>query len=180
MAVKYGTTNRLTGGSVAVSSTESGLYPGSYAFDGNTGTSWRPADGAPQWIRYDCGSGVEWVFGKFAVVQVSSTYRIVNFSIEGSNNGTSFTTLYSGSYPANTSWNYFYDEDNETAYRYLRFYISSISGGANCGINEFRAYEILPAKSAGFFAFFCESWQRHDKLWRNNKLVLPKDLGFSY
>lgn len=35
-------------------------------------------------------------------------------------------------------------------------------------------------KSAGFFAFFCESWQRHDKLWRNNKLVLPSDLGFSY
>lgn len=35
-------------------------------------------------------------------------------------------------------------------------------------------------KKAGFFAFFCESWQRHDKLWRNNKLVLPKDLGFSY
>lgn len=27
---------------------------------------------------------------------------------------------------------------------------------------------------------FCESWQRRNKLWRNNKLVLPKDLGFSY
>lgn len=37
-----------------------------------------------------------------------------------------------------------------------------------------------PKKSAGFFAFFCESWQRHDKLWRNNRLHLPKDLGFSY
>lgn len=37
-----------------------------------------------------------------------------------------------------------------------------------------------PPANPGFFAFFCESWQRRGKLWRNNKLVLPKDLGFSY
>lgn len=53
--------------------------------------------------------------------------------------------------------------------------------GSNCqgSFDNIYVYETPKAK-AGFFAFFCESWQRHDKLWRDNKLILPKDLGFSY
>lgn len=31
-----------------------------------------------------------------------------------------------------------------------------------------------------FYLFFSEAYNNAKKLWRNNKLILPKDLGFSY
>ncbi len=40
-------------------------------------------------------------------------------------------------------------------------------------------YYAYDTPSGGILAWFMNScWAKHDKLWRNNKLYLPKDLGF--
>lgn len=50
--------------------------------------------------------------------------------------------------------------------------IGTLSSGKDWGTLTL-AFIPTPKKSAGFFAFFCESWKRHDKLW-TPKLAIPK------
>ena len=72
---------------------------------------------------------------------------------------------------------------------------AALTGYLNGWIDEFRVSKGIarwtanftpPTKaydmpSGGILAWFMNScWAKHDKLWRNNKLYLPKDLGFSY
>ena len=176
----YGETDRLTGGSVSASSIESGSYPASYAVDNNAGTSWRPHNGVPEWIKYDFGSGTTWAIGKVRILQVSATYSINAFKIQGSNNDSDWTDLYSDNYPNSTAWQeYTWEEEND--YRYIRIYVSSIDGGANFGIYEWEAFEYIAPTRGNFFLLLSEAYKRAKKLWTpDKKLILPKDLGFSY
>ena len=140
--MSYGTTDRLTGGTVSASSIESGTYVATRAVDNNESTDWRPAFGVPQWIKYDFGAGVSWAIGKVRIKQTSATYSINAFKVQGSNNNIDWTDLYSDNYPNSTDWQtYTWEEANE--YRYVRIYISSLDGGANIGIMEWEAFEIL-------------------------------------
>jgi hypothetical protein len=51
-----GTTNAAQGRPASASSTQSGSFPASAAFDGNAGTRWSSAASDPQWIQVDLGA----------------------------------------------------------------------------------------------------------------------------
>lgn len=73
------------------SSTENGGTPASAAFDGNTGTRWSSAFSDPQWIQVDLGSAQP-------ICQVVLTWENAYakaFLIQTSNDGTTWSTLYS-------------------------------------------------------------------------------------
>ncbi len=77
--------------SASASSTESGSYPASNAFDGNTGTRWSSAFSDPQWVQVDLGSSQ-------SICQVVLTWETAYgkaFQIQASDDGSSWTSIYS-------------------------------------------------------------------------------------
>lgn len=68
---------------------------------------------------------------------------------------------------------------NTTNYRYYAFKFADGWGSTN--IMGLRRVELQILPAAGFMIFLSEAWERHKKLWTPDKrLLLPKDLGFSY
>lgn len=129
-----GSTDVLTGGTA---STDNG-GGASKVFDDDTGTTWyTSADGGaatlPNHIQYDCGSGVSHVFRRVKITNAADgTYSPTAFTIAGSNDGSSFTTLDTQS---GLSWSggetKTFDFANSTAYRYLRITVTATSDPAN-------------------------------------------------
>ena len=73
------------------SSTENGSFPASNAVDGNTGTRWSSAFSDPQWLQVDLGSSASITQ---VVLQWEAAYATA-FQIQTSNDGTTWTTIYS-------------------------------------------------------------------------------------
>lgn len=100
------------------------------AFDGNTATATDTITN-PGWILIDLGAGNEQVPGGVKFYPRSTNISRMNGAvIQGSNDGTNFTDLYSISGISTAKW-YFVEIGNNTAtaYRYLRYY--SPKGNAN-------------------------------------------------
>ena len=76
---------------VTVSSIESGgLYPGSYAVDGNTSTRWSSSFSDPQWIYVDLGA-------TYNITEVKLTWEAAyarSFQIQVSSNAVNWTAIY--------------------------------------------------------------------------------------
>jgi len=92
------------------------------AFDGDT-TTYLDANN-PAWVKVDLGAGKEQVLGSVKFYPRSGNADRVNGSIQGSNDGTTFVTLYTISGFTKSSLNQWYTgviSDN-TAYRYIRYY----------------------------------------------------------
>jgi beta-glucanase (GH16 family) len=73
------------------SSTENASFPASAAVDGNTGTRWSSAFSDPQWVRVDLGA-------VHTIKQVNLNWEAAYgkaFQIQTSNDGSSWTTIYS-------------------------------------------------------------------------------------
>ena len=146
--VDYGTTDRCTGGTPTASNSH-GSYPPSNAFDNNNTTFWFYA-AAGQWIQYDFGSGVSWRIGKVVIrgyIDSGDGVKIKDFIIQGSNNGSDWTTLYTGT-QANNENDQSHEFVNTTAYRYIRIDIDDDASGyygtnARSAIREISMYEIL-------------------------------------
>jgi hypothetical protein len=86
-----GTTNAAQGKSATASSTENAGTPASAAVDGNTGTRWSSAAADPQWLQVDLGSVQQ-------LCQVTLNWEAAYgkaYQIQSSNDGTTWTTLYS-------------------------------------------------------------------------------------
>ncbi|GAA4994526.1 hypothetical protein GCM10025734_24540 [Kitasatospora paranensis] len=86
-----GTTNAAQGGTATASSTENAGTPASAAVDGNTGTRWSSAAADPQWLQVDLGSVQQ-------LCQVTLNWEAAYgkaYQIQSSNDGTTWTTLYS-------------------------------------------------------------------------------------
>ncbi len=87
--------NRATGGSATSSNTDS---PPSetvaQAFDGNVNTKWLTFSNAG-WIRYTFGGGASWNITSYAVTSANDAPERDprNWTLEGSNNGTNWTTV---------------------------------------------------------------------------------------
>ncbi|MDX6209176.1 MAG: hypothetical protein QOE24_1567, partial [Frankiales bacterium] len=88
-----GSTNLSTGATMTANSTQQ-TYVASNANDSNANTYWEGAGAYPQWLRVDFGS-VKSVSSVTVTVPPASTWaaRTQTFSVEGSADGTTWTTL---------------------------------------------------------------------------------------
>ena len=87
------TSNTSPSGVVTASSFSGGQVPW-YAFNGSTGGSnqWISNGAVPQWIQYQFTSAV--LIRSYSIFySVASSGRPVNFNLQGSNDGSSWTTL---------------------------------------------------------------------------------------
>ncbi|MBO2450817.1 discoidin domain-containing protein [Actinomadura barringtoniae] len=90
-AAACGTADAALNRPATASSVENGAFPASAAVDGNAGTRWSSAFSDPQWIQVDLGSRQE-------VCQVVLNWEAAygkSFQIQVSDNGTSWTSIYS-------------------------------------------------------------------------------------
>jgi beta-glucanase (GH16 family) len=84
-------TNLAQGKPTTASSTENAGTPASAATDGNTGTRWSSAFSDPQWVRVDLGA-------THSISRVALNWEAAYakaFQIQTSNDGSSWTTIYS-------------------------------------------------------------------------------------
>lgn len=98
------TSNTTPSGECSAGTFYSGYYP-YYAFDGNVGTRWLSANGTTSenaWIRYGFNNSVKANVVKIAAPDNQSTYFIKNFIVQGSDDSTNWTDLYTGVTSSNT------------------------------------------------------------------------------
>ena len=96
------------------------------AVDGNLTTYWW-ATALPCWIGYDYGSPTS--ISKVRLYNGTyANYRVTAYSIQWSDNGSSWTTIASGTCPNQAGWNEV--TFTEETHRYWRLYITSSSGGS--------------------------------------------------
>ena len=104
-------------------------YRAWYAFDGkpHAQSSWMPAYNLnPAWLQYEFTNAV--AVRKADITTYSN--RLKDFNIQGSNNGTDFTTIYTGSCPDGGSGvdvKHTFNFINNTAFKYYR--LNCLTGG---------------------------------------------------
>ena len=91
-----------------------------HAFDGNSSNYWGSTTSSNQWVQYDFGTAK--IVTSVSIKALYATQiRLKNFKIQGSNDGSTFTDIYTGVYPNDTSEPLeTYTFTNSTAYRYWR------------------------------------------------------------
>ena len=123
------------------SSTQSGSYPASAAVDGNTGTRWSSAFSDPQWLQVDLGATASITQ---VVLQWEAAYATA-FQIQTSNDGTTWTTIYStttgtgGTQTLNVTG----------SGRYIRMYGTARATQYGYSLWEFQVYGTLSGGSCG-------------------------------
>lgn len=112
-------------------------YYGYYAFDGKyyaTGTWESSSASVPQYVGYKFPSAV-CIKGIMIHNGRATYYGIKDFKFQGSNDGTNWTDLKSGTALLNTDYQYFSVENNTNNYQWYRVYNTSIYGSlsaCNC------------------------------------------------
>lgn len=131
--------NILTGGTISASSQFNSSYIPAYGGDNNLSTRWasQSYNIAGEWWQYDFGEGVAKIANKAGIYPSLNAYK--NFYIKGSNDGTDWTTLYTGITANSETWQYF-SFDNSTAYRYYRFYTIDVYSGTATSFYEAQLY----------------------------------------
>jgi hypothetical protein len=109
--------------SIAGSSEYSGSYDDNF-IDGNTSTYWRTSTTTGQYAIFTLAEARTVI--KFRLYVGNTTYRPTTFTLKGSNDGTNYTTVLSGTCTSSSGWQEFSFE-NATAYLYYRMDIT----GAN-------------------------------------------------
>ena len=108
----------ITGGEPYIESSEySATYTASKAFDDNDSTYWRPSGiTTDEYVGVDFGSSQTIGLITF---KSRAGYCVADFLFQGSNDGSSWSTLYSGT-AANVSDVQYFAIGNTTAYRHYR------------------------------------------------------------
>lgn len=128
--------------SISSSSTDSAIYK---AFDKDTSTSencWYTGNGSmPQWIMLECPETVRLTSCTIAN-EVSTPENFKNAYIQGSNDGSTFDTLYTiTDRPNTTGYSETYTFENTIYYKYLRVYFTaSYSRGISIQEIEFKGF----------------------------------------
>lgn len=95
------------------------------AVDGKTGNGWNGGDYAPQWIVIDLGAAYS--INKVRLMAEGAPIGTVHYDIQGSPNGSSYTTIFSGSAVSDySSWAE--HTFNPTNTRYVRIYCKDWAG----------------------------------------------------
>lgn len=110
---------------------------------------WHSGSGSmPEWWKYDLGSGVTKTVKSFKILSSYDTggWSIKDFKLQGSNNDSDWTDIGTFQYPGGGSGQAnpqsFSCSGNTTAYRYYRYYITSVWRSNNyCIIAETEMFE---------------------------------------
>jgi len=92
------------------------------AFDGNTSSKWNPPGHSGDWVKLDVGSNI--VINKFKYKGLNSQYDVKGYTLQGSTDDITYTTLSTGNLPQSasaieTSFS------NSTPYRYYKLIVNS-------------------------------------------------------
>ncbi|MFZ2188264.1 MAG: LamG-like jellyroll fold domain-containing protein [Candidatus Moraniibacteriota bacterium] len=131
--ITYGA-NVLTGGTASAGTYFDATYAPVKAVDGDINTRWAASTGTyPDWWKYDLGSGVAKTVIKLRIAQYQdgSGSGVKNFTLAGSNDDSSWATVYVGLATAGTDKTYQdFTFSNTSAYRYYRITLSDYYGTA--------------------------------------------------
>jgi len=135
----YGS-NVCTGGTASAQGTTSGSPAA--IFNGSTSPEWYwVSHSYPQWFQYDLGSGVTKVVQKIRLSSGNGNSYLRNWILKGSNNGSDFTNITSGTYTGDDGWQDF-TFSNTTAYRYYRVSIETCTSADQCWMRECEMMEV--------------------------------------
>jgi hypothetical protein len=130
----------LTDGTASANSYYGANTP-NLAVDNNGATFWQCYNVAlPYYWKYDLGSGVTKIVSRFTI-ESYDVYAPNAFNIQGSNDDTNWTTLYSGSVVNNANKQTF-NFSNSKAYRYYKLNITSLYQVNNVVIEEMEMMEL--------------------------------------
>lgn len=134
--IDYARDNALAGTATWSSSYDSlATYDGNKAIDANTGTSWATNSPTGQWWQYDFGDGYGVKVTHWAIRQHSfDGYQPTEFTIQGSNDGSSWVTLYThdGTFTATSTWQSdAVDAYSDTVFRYIKIVPTATKNGGN-------------------------------------------------
>ena len=138
-------TNILTGGTASASSDDGAGNVAANASDGNIATYWRSA-GSPigTWWKYDLGAGVTKIVTTLGTEnEVNGNYSFGDYNLDGSNNDSSCTTIYSGNDDTRPAGWVYKTFANTTAYRYYRIIGTSANAQSIAAViyTEFNMFE---------------------------------------
>lgn len=132
------TSNTTPSGTASADSYESG-HEAYKAFDQDATTYWSPATSSSSgWVQYDFGS--QKVVTKATIKALYATQaRLKNFKIQASNDGVTFTDLYSGVYPNdNTEPSVTVDINNVAPYQYYRLAVLDTYNSSDAAVKVFQ------------------------------------------
>ena len=140
----------------SASSEYSSGYIDDYAMDGNPTTMWSSVSTTfPEWWKYDLGSGNE----KIVEYVYINSVQCNAFKIQGSNNDSDWTDIYSDSHLNQGTASY--EFANSTAYRWYRILIESGSDSwaslyeIEMKESRFNAYSESTIKNQGTYSLKC-------------------------
>jgi hypothetical protein len=132
------TANNAPAPLVASASSEySGIPSNSFkAFDKNERTSWLSNTTSNEWLKIDLGVSVE--ITKYAIVAYDSFISPKDFTLQGSNNGSTWTIINTQSSQTSSKWSggakQTYLLSTAATYRYYRLNVTANNDGARIGI----------------------------------------------
>ena len=137
-------TDKCAGGTISVSSTNSPAgEEATKAFDDSTSTKWLIGN-STGWIQYDFAGAIAWAINQYTVASANDVPARdpKNWTFQGSNNGTSWTTLDTRSNESFASrlLKKTYNFTNTTAYQMYRLNISANSGDSLLQIAEIEMF----------------------------------------
>ena len=108
-------------GRLATASSANSIYPASNTTNGNLLTRWQSASGGSQWLKVDLGRETA-----FEAIDISWQQYATNYTIQGSNNDSSWDTLYTETAGTSGIKRVFFDDAKN--YRYVRINITAGPG----------------------------------------------------
>ena len=130
--------NFLTGGTPSAENEGSGAA--SLAVDGDISTCWAPNTEGSFWWKYDLGIGITKNARQLRINDFLA--RIGTFDLEGSNDDSNWTIIYSGDNQGLTGWQE-YEFSNSVAYRYYRLSLDPYNPWQGVTVAEFELKELL-------------------------------------
>jgi len=138
-ALLYGA-DKCSGGTASSGSTNGNLPSWAFADDASSSFWMSSSTGGIDYLEYDFGSGVSWAINKVRILPRTDglTYAPKTFTIKGSNNDSTWTTL--ATVTGQTGWSIGvwreFTFTNSTAYRYIKIDVTAVDGGGYNSIAE--------------------------------------------
>lgn len=142
----------LTGGTVSVSSQSANV--GTNSVDDSTGTVWLSNNASPSWWKYDLGASVSKKARKLRIFPYvdGSGGSVRAFTLSGSNDDSSYTTITTGEVANSSDWSEF-TFSNTVSYRYYKVDITTDwRGGDN--FQGFAEIELMEELVRGGYILF--------------------------